>query len=211
MKNNRKIVNGVSKEFLGSLKILKRKTKTLVVVVLVGLVGSGKSSIAKTLAPLIGATIIEENAVRIALRKKSQNYNPVQNITEKAILAVIKVGSNIILDSDSIDPKKRKRLDKKIKQASAKLIYLRTFADSDAMIDRLIKAKYNPNQHLFKNSMIAIREMWRRTPYHYNWSTASGGRFALKKLKIPFIAQIDMTTPEWRKKAKETAMKIREF
>lgn len=209
--NNKKIINNVSKEYIGSLKILHRKTKNPVVVALVGLIGSGKSSVAKALSPLIGATIISGDAIRVALKKMEQNYNPVQNITMKAMAAVLKVGGNVIIDSDFVDLKKRKDFIKNLRMLNAGIIYLRIFADIDIMIERLIKAKYNPDRDLFKNAAIAIREMWRRTPYHYNWSPAGGGRFALKKIKIPFIDRIDTTTPEWHKKIRETAAKIRKF
>jgi len=209
MANNAKIINQVSEEFLSSLKMPKRKTRKPVVVAMVGLIGSGKSSVAKTLAPLIGATLIGGDKIRVMLRDKKQEYNPVRSITKKAISAALKAGSNVVLDSDFIDPQKRNDFEKKLKEFKTKMVYLRTFADRDTMIERLIKAKYNPNRDLFKNSTIAIREMWRRTPHHYSWSKTGGGRFTLKKLKIPFLAEIDTTTPEWRKKVREVATKIK--
>ncbi len=204
MANNIKIVNEVSKEFISLLKAPKRKSKNPVVVAMVGLIGSGKSSVAKALAPLIGATLIGGDSIRITLRQRSQDYNPVRNITKKATIAALKLGSNVVLDSDFVVQKKRKDLEKTFK---SNIFYLRTFAERDTMIGRLIKAKYTPRD-LFKNSTIAIREMWRRTPHHYNWSKADGGKFILKKLKIPFLAEIDTTTPKWSEKVKEIAAKI---
>ena len=204
MANNIKVVNEVLKGFIGSLKTPKRKSKKPVIVAMVGLIGSGKSSVAKALAPLIGATLIGGDSIRIALRQRSQDYNPVRSIAKKAAFTVLKLGSNVILDSDSVNQKRRKDFEKTFK---TKIVYLRTFAERDIMIGRLIKAKYTLRD-LFKNSTIAIREMWRRTSHHYNWSKAGGGKFILKKLKIPFLAEIDTTTPDWRKKVREVAAKI---
>jgi len=209
MASNAKKVNEVAKQFVSSLKCPKRKTKNPIVVAVVGLIGSGKSSVAKVLASLIGATLIGGNEIRVMLRDKKQEYNPVRNITKKAISAALKANSNVVLDSDFIDPKKRTDFEKKLKELKTKMVYLRTWADRDTIIERLIKAKYNSDRDLFKTSTIAIREMWRRTPHHYNWSKTDGGRFDLKKLKIPFIAEINTTTPKWRKKVREVAVKIK--
>ncbi len=213
MTNNQKIISEIQKEFINSLKKPERKTQKPIAIAMVGLIGSGKSSVAKALSPLIGAAIISGDAIRIALRKRGQNYNPVRNTIKKAVITTLKAGSNAIIDADFVDTKKVKGLQEKLKKfkLNAKLICIRTVAERDIMIDRLIKAKYNLNKDLFKNATIAIREMWRRTPHHYNWSKAGGGRFVLKKLKIPFIAEIDTTTPEWRKKVREVAAKIRKL
>lgn len=208
MANNIKVVNEVSKEFISSLKTPKRKTKKSVVVAMVGLVGSGRSSVAKALAPLIGAAVVESNAIRVSLRQKRQDYNPVRNIAEKAALKTLEVGSNVIMDSDFIDSKKRKSLERKLKKTGVKIVYLRVLANPEIVIERFIRVKFNPNRDLYKSSAIAIREMWRRTPHHYNWSKAGGGKFILKKLKNPFLAEIDTTTPDWRKKVREVAAKI---
>ena len=204
MANNIRIVNQTSEEFISSLKTPKRKTKKPVVVAMVGLIGSGKSSVAKALASLIGATLVKGDSIRIALRQKNQDYNPVHNVIKKAVFSALRLGSNVILDSDFVNQKKRKDLERTLK---TKIVYLRTFTERDAMIERLTKAKYS-QRDLFQSSTIAIREMWRRTPHHYNWSKADGGKFILKKLKIPFLAEIDTTTPDWRKKVREIAAKI---
>ena len=50
------------------------KFKQPKVVAIVGLVGSGKSSVARYLAKLIGAKIISANVIRVALRKKGKGY-----------------------------------------------------------------------------------------------------------------------------------------
>jgi len=48
-------------------------TQTPVIVAIIGLVGSGKSSVAQELAKHIGATVIEGDDIRIELRKQMEN------------------------------------------------------------------------------------------------------------------------------------------
>ena len=59
--------------FMAKLDIKKRKTQTPVIVAIIGLVGSGKSSVAQELAKHIGATVIEGDDIRIELRKQMEN------------------------------------------------------------------------------------------------------------------------------------------
>jgi len=209
-KRTNKIIKQVSDNFIKGLKISKRRSKKPVIVAMVGLIGSGKSSIAKALSIPIGATIVAGDAIRIALRKKKQPYEPTRSIAERAALYLLKRGSNVVIDADFVTPQKRKRIETKAKKAGAKVVYVRTTADRDAMIERLIKAKYNPNRDLFRTSAVAIREMWRRTPHHYLWTSAKGGYFLPRKLRIPFLAEID-TTGQWRKQVGKVAKRIQKL
>ena len=59
--------------FMAKLDIKKRKTEKPVIVAVIGLVGSGKSSVAQELAKHIGATVIEGDDIRIELRKQMEN------------------------------------------------------------------------------------------------------------------------------------------
>ena len=193
------------------------KLKQPKAVAIVGLVGSGKSSVAGYLAKLIGAKIISANVIRVALRKKGRGYGQVANLAEKEASIAVKRGKNVILDSDFVTLKKRKMLKRKIGKA-AKIFYLRTFSDRDVLIGRLISAKYTPNdlyggastnwQGKNKGAVVALRAMWRRTPRHYRWSEKGGGTFLLKKLPIKFIAEIDTTTQNWKTQVKKAAKKI---
>ena len=205
-----KIVKQVADNFIAQLKITKRKTKKPVVIAMVGMIGSGKSSIANQLAKSIKATVIEGDAIRVALRKKKQDYGQVRSITERAAIYVLKKRGNVVLDSDYVTSQKRKTLEEKVKKVQGLVLYIRTIADRDTMIERLIKAKYNPNHDLFKNSTIAVREMWRRTPHHYRWESKAGGRFILRKLRIPFLTEIE-TDGDWKKKVQKIAQRIKKM
>lgn len=196
---------------------MRRAAKKPVIIAIVGLVGSGKSSVAKYLAKLIGAKVISANAIRVALRKQNKGYGRVRIIVEQEALSAIKKGKNIILDSDFSDSAKRRGLETKAKKA-AKIVYIRTYSNRDIIIGRLLNARYTPND-LYggastdwpgknKGAVVALREMLRRTPHHYKWSVVGGGKFELRKLPIKFLAEID-TGKNWQQKVRQAAKKLK--
>ncbi len=206
------------KAFLAGLKIVKRKTKKPVIAAMVGLVGSGKSSVTKELAKKIGAVIIEGDMIRVCLRKVNEQYEYAAKIGENAATKVIEKGGNVIFDSDFVNPEKRKRLAQVAKKTSAKVIFARTYADYDIMVGRVISAKYqNKIDDFFggassawkggeqkKGVVVKLREMWRRTPHHYQWdkkAVSGGGAWVLKKLPFKVFAEIDTSDPKkWKQK-----------
>lgn len=108
--------------YLSKLNISECKSKKPTVVAFIGLVGSGKSFVAQALAPLIGATVVAGDAIRIELRKQSEPYKYVRQIAETVALEVLKRGGNVILDADNIDDKKRASLREKVRKAGARRV-----------------------------------------------------------------------------------------
>ncbi|MFA4890060.1 MAG: AAA family ATPase [Candidatus Paceibacterota bacterium] len=209
--------------------LTKRLTKKRVMIALVGLVGSGKSSVAHELAPEIGAAVIEGDAIRVFLRKEGERYDKARRIAEDAGLYLLGRGANVIFDSDHIDPAKRASLKAKAKEVGAELIFIRTFTDSndnpqipgynlDEMIGRNMIA---PPDKFFskastswegtaqqKGSVVKLREMIRRILHHYRWVNETGGRFILRKLPFKIFAEINTINPKWEKEVKKMAEKI---
>jgi len=207
--------------FLDKLQIKKRKTKKAFVVATVGLVGSGKSSVAKELAKAIGATIIEGDAIRIELRKQKERYEGARKIAENVALEIIKQGGNVIFDSDHIDQKKRASIREKMKGSGANLVFVRTHCDLDVVVGRVLTASYRNEQDDFfggasskwqgsaqsKGVAVKVREMWRRTPHHYRWENKVGGKWILKKLPFAVFAEIN-TTENWKKEVEKLSRKF---
>ena len=210
-------------EFMRKIEITSRKTKQPVVIAIVGLVGSGKTSVARELAKFISATIIEGDQIRVHLREGKAPYAHVQKIVEDACVQVLKKGGNVILDGDYVERKKQINLRAKTRIFGTKLIFIRTFADYDVMIGRIVSAKYHNQPEDFfggastqwegseqsRGAVVKLRELWRRTPHHYEWSADGGGSWKLKKLPFSLYADIDTTeSVQWKKEVEQVARHI---
>ena len=209
--------------FMAKLDIKKRKTEKPVIVAVIGLVGSGKSSVAQELAKHIGATVIEGDDIRIELRKLGERYEKSRAIAENAVLEVVKQGSNVILDSGFVDEKKRASVREKARKAGVRLVFVRTHCDLDVMVGRVLNATYrNRTDDFFggakskwqgseqsKGAAVKVREMWRRTPHHYAWVNQGGGKWVLKKFPFAIFAEIDTTDSDsWKREVEKCAKRL---
>lgn len=210
------------KSFLAKLDILKRNTDKPVIVAFIGLVGSGKSSVAQELAKHIGGTVVEGDDIRVELRKQNERYEHARAIAEDVALEIVEQGGNVILDSDFVDEKKRASLREKARKAGVRLIFIRTHCDLDVMVGRALSANYKNNPDDFfggvsskwkgsgqsKGAAVKVREMWRRTPHHYRWVNEVGGKWMLRKFQFAF-ATIDTTEEEsWKHGVEKCAKKL---
>lgn len=209
--------------FMTKLDIKKRKTEKPVIVAIIGIVGSGKSSVAHELAKRIGATVIEGDDIRVELRKQSECYEKSRAIIENAAIEVVKQGGNVILDSDFVDKKKRASIREKARKAGARLVFVRAHCDVDVMVGRILTATYHNRVDDFfggakskwqgneqsKGAAVKVREMWRRAPHHYRWINQGGGKWVLKKFPFAIFAEIDTTDPDlWKRKVEKCAKQL---
>jgi len=211
------------KKFLENIKIYKRKTKNPIIIAMIGLVGSGKNAVVQALSEIIGGTIIKADQIRVYLRKEGERYEGARKIAENATLEIIKQGSNVILDSDHIDVKKRASLREKAKQAKVKLFFIRTLCDYDIMSGRTITEQFPATENDFfggagrksswkdsktAGSVVKLREMWRRTPHHYKWEDKGGGKWIPKKLQFKILAEVDISDQKWKEKLRQAVKKL---
>lgn len=211
------------KSYLAKLDVQKRKTDKPVIVAIIGLVGSGKSSVAQELAKHIGANVIEGDDIRIELRKENERYERARAIAENIALEVVRQGGNVILDSDFVDAKKRASIREKARKAHVRLVFLCTYADFDIMVGRALAADYRNSVNDFfggassqwkgseqsKGAVVKVREMWRRTPHHYRWENKGGGQWVIKNPPCLVIADIDTTDEKkWKKEVADCAKKL---
>ena len=125
---------GAQKIILERMTVVPRKTAKPVVVALVGLVGSGKSTVAKKLAERIGGTVVNGDDIRIELRKLGAQFERTRAIAENLAAYVIAEGGNPVLDSDFVDANKRASLREKIREIGAELAFIRVYCDWDVAI-----------------------------------------------------------------------------
>ena len=204
-----------------------RLSRSLLLVGMAGLVGSGKSTVAVYLAKLIGATIVSGDAIRVELRKQGEAYKYVRPIAANVISELFDHNTNVIMDADWADDKRNQigQLRALVEGRRGKLIILRVVCDPDVMIGRIITASYRNRQNDFfggaktnwqggteqeRGAQIKLRELWRRTPHHYHWSPEGGGQWQLKAMPFAIFANINTDNEEiWRLQLEETAEKLR--
>lgn len=200
-----------------------RKTKKPLIVGFIGLIGSGKSTIAKEMAILIGADVVSGDDIRVCLRKEKERYDNARLIAENIAERIINKGGNVIIDSDFIDQKKRVSLKEKAKKFGAKVIFIRIYADLDVMMGRIMDAKYEDVPEDFfgsastsyqgknKGAVVKQREMVCRMLSHYNAINVGNERykFELKKLSFKVFAEINTSDEkDWPQNVKVIANHI---
>lgn len=210
------------KEYLVKRDIdIRRETKKPLIVGIVGLIGSGKTAIAKKLAPLIGAKVVFGDDIRVCLRKEKEKYENARLIAENIAMEIINKGGTVVIDSDFIDQKKRISLKEKAKKVGAKVVFIRTYADLDVVVGRIMDVDHKDITDDFfggassawqganKGAVVKLREMHRRLPHHYRWVNESGGKWVLKKLSFKVFAEIDTSNEDkWKQEIKMIAEQI---
>lgn len=199
------------------LNIKERKTAKPLIIAIVGLIGSSKSSVAKELAEQIGATVIEGDAIRVELQKQGADYGRAWAIAENMAVEVVGRGGSAILDSDFVDAKKRASVREKASKVGVRPLFIRTFCDFDVVSERIRKndpSKFfadasSLSQASDKGKDVKLREMWRRTPHHYTWVNRGGGQWVLKKFPFAIFAEINTTDPNsWKREVEKCAKKL---
>ena len=195
----------VQTEFIQSVKTHPSNKKPIVIA-MIGLVGSGKSTVASMIAKQLPATIISGDTIRILLRNKKEKYEKTRAIAENVMMYVLEQNGNVVLDSDFIDPKKRASLREKVRKVNGKLVFVRTYADIDVVSQRIRTQKHAGDSFFGGASSastaqdsgpdVKFREMWRRTPHHYKWINEDGGKWVLKKLPFSIFTTIDTSGSE---------------
>lgn len=199
--------------FLTSLRFPKRKTRRQIIVAMLGVPGSGKSAIARAIAAKIGATVIEKDLIRIALRKARASYDNADVISRRAMMEALERGSNTALDSDHVKDKENRELASAAKALKARLVFVQVCMDLDVMVGRILTEKHRAAPEDFfggastiwqgkkelRGNVVKMREMIRRIPNHYQWTSQGGGRWMLKQRPWVF-ATVDATNRKgWQK------------
>ena len=214
----------VEDALLTELKIPKRKTRRPLIVGMIGLVGSGKSTVARELAGRIGAAVIEADRIRVVLRKCRMSFDRTRLIAENLALEALERGGNVVIDADFVDAKKRKSLLTKARKVGARVVFVATYCDDarfDNMIGRVVINTYSEDD-LFggapttwkgdaetRGRIVKLREMMRRLPRHYRWEDKNGGRWLIKKPPCRVVADIDTSeSGKWRRQVAVCAKKL---
>lgn len=206
-----KTIQQIQKELVRSLPIRRRRTKQPVVLAMIGITGAGNSTVARELGRKLGWSVIEKNRIRVKLREKGSGFTPAttDRIAYAMLHRALDAGGNAILDSDFVEREKRWKLERFARALGARVVYLSLTCDGDVMIERMLRANYNPRTDIFKSAAVAIREHCRRYPWHYRWSPARGGQYMLRRPPVKVLAALDTTDPaKWKKRLRLFARRL---
>lgn len=216
----------VQKEYIARLGLAEKKNgaRPGKIIGIIGLVGSGKSAIARILASELPGIIVEGDAVRVMLREAGASYDRTWKICENIAIAAAGSGAHVVLDADYFAAEKRASLNHASKDAGIYALYLRTFCDFDVMIGRMITASYPENSFFGgastqwqgtadqRGAVVKIRELIMRLPSHYKMEkTKYPARYQWMQRKFSFVHFVVNTTDEkkWPEEVRKIAKQIR--
>lgn len=202
----------IQRELVRGLRIARRRTRQPVVLAMIGITGAGLSTIARELARTLHWSVISQNRIRVQLRERGRGFAPANTsrIAYAMLGRVLREGGNAILDSDFVEKSKRRRLERFARRFGARAVYFHLVCDRDVMLERMLRANYNPRTDIFASAAVAAREQCRRYPWHYRWSAAQGGRYTLRKPPAKVIAAVNTTdSGKWRKQLRVIAKRLR--
>lgn len=192
--------------FARKLVLREHKTRLPIAIAMMGLTGSGKSTVAPEIAERIGAVLIDYDNISLELRSRGASYEGADEIALAVASALLSGDHSVVLDSDFASPHRRGNLRKGIREAGFRLDFVRTYADVGTIIARLMRAGYHeasggadviPIRHQegvgSKNAVVKIEEMWRRTGAHYQRVDGAEGRWVIKNPPCQLLADIDTT------------------
>ena len=191
---------------------MKKRPKPILIG-MVGLVGSGKSTVAKEIAKHLKAKVVYQDGIRLAFRRRRGSYRTaeVDRRTDALLGQALGKGKNAMDDGDAVSTRNQKRLARLAKRYGARLVFVRVVCTPDIVFGRIVSTPradpYFEEAHsLFqgtpraKATAVKLRELWRRTPLHYTWSIPrESSRWTLRRLPHRFAAVIDTSHEGWER------------
>lgn len=208
----KKTFKEIKSDLIRGTRISRRNAKRPVVLAMIGVSGAGLSSVSRELSRMLHWPVIEKNKIRVRLREEGPGFTPTttDRIHDAMLDHVLAERGNVVLDSDFVEGSKRKSLERLARHHSAKVVYLHVICDRDVMIQRMLRAGYNPKTDIFKSAAIAVREHSRRWLWHYRWSEAKGGQYLAKRPPVKVVATIDTTQPDkWKRRLNVLVQRLR--
>jgi len=188
---------------------IPQNLNTLYLILMSGLIGTRRHQAADDISKKIGAVIVSADDARILLREAGADYSHIREIVYGTVREFLGKNISVIIDSDHASIEKVEEGKKLGAEFNAICKCIRTVATGDAIIANLLNdSNLEQTDNFFggaatgsdfvstvapdfKGRAIALREMWRRTPHHFDWIPGAG-EWKLKKLDFVDI-EIDTT------------------
>lgn len=190
-----------------------RATKEPVIIGMLGLPGSGKSTVAREFAEHIGGTVLEYDKICFELRSRGASYEGANDILRIVALGIIRAGGNAVIDSDLIESSDREILRTMCRRLRIRVGFVRTHAGLDTIVKRLLPTDYQSADYqnvvpLRKQTesgaedvFVKLNRMLVHLPMHYRiHSECQHRRFIIKNVPCELFADIDTTSlGKWRR------------
>lgn len=134
------------------------------IIALVGVVGSGKTHVARILAKRLQAVRITTDDIRVGLRKRRTSYHQAPNITARRAERLLRNGTSVILDFDAVNPARRRELRRRAGRLGARIYIISIKTPERLILARLRRKRYTPGD-LFENAAEAIRVYFMRKKF----------------------------------------------
>jgi len=137
------------KDYINNLKIGLPRTKKLFSVAMMGLPGSGKSTIAKTIANRLKIPIASNDEIKGFLRLRGLNKTRIEAVVEKIIKArrefFFKKGISFVMDSDTLPH--WKKVTEQCSKFGTKPLFVKVECSEKEILSRLTKRKKAENEY----------------------------------------------------------------
>ncbi len=153
----------VSSIYEESLLIPEKKIEKPIMICIIGLIGSGKTTVVNLLVKKLPLLAISANEIRKILKEKGFDYNRAAEISFKLSEKYIKKGYSIAVDKDCNSDESKSYIDSLNKKYDIEIIWIHINPPEEFIINKF--KEYRPSW-LFKSTEQAIGNYKARKPLH---------------------------------------------
>ena len=137
----------LSQDFLSRLELPPQKAKVPFLIAIIGLVGSGRTIVAKAIVEKIdGAVLVQANSARFLLREAATTWGDnVRRVLKIVAENLLSQGYGVVFDGASADVEDRQNISEIAEKTGAKVFYVRIIIDPEIAKAREQKKYDNPN------------------------------------------------------------------
>lgn len=143
---NQEILDNITKDFLSRLELPGEKVNSPFIIATIGLVGSGRTTVARRIVQRISGTVLlQANSVRYLLREAGLSWGEnVRQILKLAAEKILSDGYGVVFDGNASDNDDQKNIQEIAQKTGARIYYIRIKIDKEIAEERE-KKKYDNN------------------------------------------------------------------